>query len=30
MANACIRNGVHYLDITGVIDVFEALARRDF
>jgi short subunit dehydrogenase-like uncharacterized protein len=29
MADACIRNGVHYLDITGEIDVFEALARRD-
>jgi short subunit dehydrogenase-like uncharacterized protein len=29
MADACIRNGVHYLDITGEIDVFEALAARD-
>jgi short subunit dehydrogenase-like uncharacterized protein len=29
MADACIRNGVHYLDITGEIAVFEALAARD-
>ena len=29
MAEACIRNKVHYLDITGEIDVFEALAARD-
>jgi short subunit dehydrogenase-like uncharacterized protein len=29
MAEACIRNRVHYLDITGEIDVFEALASRD-
>lgn len=29
MAQACLRNGVHYLDITGEIAVFEALARRD-
>ena len=29
IADACIRNGVHYLDITGEIDVFEALAARD-
>ncbi len=28
MANACLRNGVHYLDITGEIAVFEALAAR--
>jgi short subunit dehydrogenase-like uncharacterized protein len=28
-ADACIRNRVHYLDITGEIDVFEALAARD-
>ena len=27
--NACLRNRVHYLDITGEIDVFEALAARD-
>jgi len=26
---ACIRNRVHYLDITGEIDVFEAMALRD-
>ena len=29
MADACIRNRVHYLDITGEIDVFETLAARD-
>jgi short subunit dehydrogenase-like uncharacterized protein len=29
MASGCIRRGVHYLDITGEIDVFEALAARD-
>lgn len=29
MADACIRNGVHYLDITGEIAVFESLAARD-
>ena len=29
MADACLRTGTHYLDITGEIDVFEALARRD-
>ncbi len=29
MADACLRNHVHYLDITGEIGVFEALARRD-
>ena len=29
MADACIRHRVHYLDITGEIDVFEALAARD-
>jgi short subunit dehydrogenase-like uncharacterized protein len=29
MTEACIRNRVHYLDITGEIDVFEALAARD-
>jgi len=28
MADACLRNGVHYLDITGEIEVFEALAAR--
>jgi short subunit dehydrogenase-like uncharacterized protein len=28
MAEACIRNRVHYLDITGEIGVFESLARR--
>jgi short subunit dehydrogenase-like uncharacterized protein len=29
MADACLRMGAHYLDITGEIDVFEALAQRD-
>ena len=29
MAEACLRAGAHYLDITGEIDVFEALAARD-
>ena len=29
MADGCIRAGVHYLDITGEIAVFEALAARD-
>lgn len=28
MADACIRNGVHYVDITGEIEVFEALHAR--
>ncbi len=29
MAASCLRCGVHYLDITGEIDVFEALASLD-
>jgi short subunit dehydrogenase-like uncharacterized protein len=29
MADACVRNRVHYLDVTGEIDVLEALAARD-
>jgi short subunit dehydrogenase-like uncharacterized protein len=29
MADACLRDGIHYLDITGEIAVFEALAARD-
>lgn len=29
MADACLALGVHYTDITGEIDVFEALAARD-
>ena len=29
MVEACLRLGKHYLDITGEIAVFEALARRD-
>ncbi len=29
MSDACIRNRVHYLDITGEMGVFEALAARD-
>jgi len=28
MVDACVRNRVHYLDITGEIDVFEAAAAR--
>jgi short subunit dehydrogenase-like uncharacterized protein len=29
MADACLRVGAHYLDITGEVGVFEALAARD-
>lgn len=29
MVEACLRNGVHYLDITGELPVLEALAARD-
>ena len=29
MADACLLTGAHYLDITGEIGVFEALAARD-
>ena len=29
MVEGCLRTGVHYLDITGEIDVYEALAARD-
>lgn len=29
MADACLAQGVHYVDVTGEIDVFEALAARD-
>lgn len=29
MADACLRTGTHYLDITGELGVFEALAARD-
>ena len=29
MADACLRNRVHYLDITGEIAVFESMAARD-
>jgi short subunit dehydrogenase-like uncharacterized protein len=29
MAEGCLRAGVHYLDVTGEIGVFEQLARRD-
>jgi short subunit dehydrogenase-like uncharacterized protein len=29
MADGCLRAGVHYLDITGEISVFEAMAARD-
>jgi len=29
VADACLRNRIHYLEITGEIEVFEALAARD-
>ena len=29
MADGCLKSGAHYLDITGEIDVFEALFARD-
>jgi len=29
MVEACLRKGVHYLDITGEIEVFEAVHRKD-
>ena len=29
MVDACITSGTHYVDITGEIDVFEAVSRRD-
>ena len=29
MVDACLRTGTHYLDITGEVGVFEALAARD-
>jgi short subunit dehydrogenase-like uncharacterized protein len=29
MADACLRTGAHYLDITGEVGVFESLAARD-
>lgn len=29
VSEACLATGTHYLDITGEIDVFESLARRD-
>jgi len=29
MVDACLATGTHYLDVTGEIPVFEALARRD-
>ncbi len=29
MAEACLANKTHYLDITGEVDVFEALVQRD-
>lgn len=29
MVEACLRNGVHYLDITGEIPVFEAIFEKD-
>ncbi|HET9275528.1 MAG TPA: saccharopine dehydrogenase NADP-binding domain-containing protein [Gemmatimonadales bacterium] len=29
MVDACLEAGIHYIDITGEIDVFEAIAARD-
>src|SRR3954464_6707035 len=29
MVDACLESGTHYVDITGEIDVFEAVAARD-
>ena len=29
MADGCLRRGVHYLDVTGEVSVFESLAARD-
>jgi short subunit dehydrogenase-like uncharacterized protein len=29
MVDACLRRGVHYLDVTGELEVFEAVAARD-
>jgi short subunit dehydrogenase-like uncharacterized protein len=29
MVDACLGSGTHYLDVTGEIDVFEAIARRN-
>jgi short subunit dehydrogenase-like uncharacterized protein len=29
MVDACLRRGVHYLDVTGELAVFEAIAARD-
>jgi short subunit dehydrogenase-like uncharacterized protein len=29
MVDACLRNRVHYIDVTGEVDVFEAIAARD-
>ncbi len=29
MVDACLRRGVHYLDVTGELGVFEAIAARD-
>ncbi len=29
MVDACLRTGIHYLDITGELPVFDAVARRD-
>jgi short subunit dehydrogenase-like uncharacterized protein len=30
MADACIRNRCHYIDITGEVDVFESLKKMDY
>ena len=29
MVEACLRNGAHYLDVTGEVDIFEAHAAKD-
>src|SRR5262245_13274247 len=29
MVDACLRNRIHYVDVTGEIEVFEAVAARD-
>ena len=29
LVDACLRNGIHYIDITGEVDVFETLAELD-
>lgn len=29
VVEACLKHGVHYLDVTGEVDVFEAIAKLD-